>query len=113
MSYETSASSGSTNTYGSKYSPYQDQTDYEKIYKKTTAESRIQEGEKLAREAWEYGVVGIFTVGILFGPWAIMKSLKAKKKRVNATAGFVTGIIAIIVNVCILGYVGFLFSVVA
>lgn len=109
MTYD--ASTGNHNPYGSRYSPYQDQTNYEKIYKKTTAESRIQEGEKLAREAWEYGLVGIFTVGLLFGPWAIMKAVKAKKKRVNAAAGFVTGILAIISNICILSYIAFLFSI--
>jgi hypothetical protein len=110
MSYDASSTS-SNSPYGSKYSPYQNQNPYDKIYKKSTKEDRIQEAEKMAREAWEYGIVGIFTVGLLFGPWAIIKAIKARKMRANATAGFVTGALAIIANICVLGYVAFLFSI--
>lgn len=98
--------------YGSKYSPYADQTSFDKIYHKQGPSPLLLEGEKLAHEAVIYGVVGIFTFGILFGPWAIMKAAKAKKCRVNATAGLITGIIAILVNLSVLSYLGFLVSVV-
>lgn len=101
----------SSDPYGSKYSPYQNQTPYDQIYKKTTKEDRSKEAEKLAREALSYGVVGIFTLGLLFGPWAIVKAVKARKMRGNSTAGFITGILAIIVNISIISYVAFLFTV--
>ena len=111
MSYDTSGTQHNPDTYGSKYSPYQNQNPYDKIYSKTTKESHLQEAEKLAREAWEYGIVGIFTFGVLFGPWAIIKAMKATKMRANATAGFVTGGIAIIANIAVLSYIAFLISI--
>lgn len=111
MGYEASDSELSRNAYGSKYSPYQNQTPYDKIYKKTTKESRIQEAEALARESWEYGVVGIFTIGVIFGPWAIIKAIRATRLGAGAAAGFITGAVAIIANIAIISYIVFLFSI--
>lgn len=107
----SSNSPGSPSPYGSKYSPYQDQTSYDKIYKKAAPVSRTQEGERLAREAWEYGLVGIFTLGLLFGPWAIYKAYKATRLRVSAIVGFIMGSMAIMANLAVIYYIVFLFSI--
>jgi hypothetical protein len=112
MSSDHFGSNSDPSIYGSKFSPYKDQTSFDKIYHKKGPSARTREGEILAHDALVYGVVGIFTFGLLLGPWAIVKALKAKRCRVNATPGFIAGILAIGANISILSYLGFLFSTV-
>lgn len=108
MSSDRFGSNSDPSIYGSKFSPYKDQTSFDKIYHKKGTSPKTQEGERLAQDALVYGVVGIFTFGLLFGPWAIAKAIKAKKCRVNATPGFIAGILAIGANISILSYLVFL-----
>lgn len=112
MSLESYGSNSDPSIYGSKFSPYKDQTSFDKIYHKKGPSPKTQEGERLAQEALIYGVVGIFTFGLLLGPWAIVKAVKAKRCRVNATPGFIAGILAIIANLSILSYLAFLIDIV-
>ncbi len=60
---------------------------------------------KEATEALTYGIIGLFCFGIVLGPVAISKALKAKKMIAmnpqlagsgKATAGLVLGIIALV-----------------
>lgn len=51
------------------------------------------EGPKLAKQSWIYGLVGFFIFGIILGPVAIHKARKAKALGADATLGFVLGII--------------------
>lgn len=51
------------------------------------------EGPKLAKQSWIYGLVGFFVLGLVFGPIAIHKSRQAKALGTEATLGFVLGII--------------------
>lgn len=68
--------------------------------------TRLQ-GEKYAQTSLIFGIVGLFLLGIVFGPLAIVNANKAEKLHVAATGGKVLGWIDTILSV--LGIVIFLF----
>jgi uncharacterized Tic20 family protein len=58
-----------------------------------------QEGEKAARISLILGIVGLFVLGIVLGPLAIMQSKKAERLGHKATAGMILGWVATILSV--------------
>lgn len=62
------------------------------------------EGEKAGRVSLILGIVGLFVLGIVLGPLAIMQSRKAERLGHKATAGMVLGWIATIGGVIWLVY---------
>ncbi|MET1034997.1 MAG: hypothetical protein ABWX68_07180 [Arthrobacter sp.] len=69
------------------------------------------EGQKAAQASLILGIVGIFILGIVLGPLAIVKAKSAERRNVPATAGKVLGWIATIFG--ILGLIWFIFVVIA
>ena len=69
------------------------------------------EGQKAAQASLIFGIVGIFILGIVFGPLAIVKAKFAEQRNVPATAGKVLGWISTIFG--ILGLIWFVFVVIA
>lgn len=55
-----------------------------------------EEGAKHAQLALLFGVLGLFFVGIVFGPLAIVQAKKAERLGISATAGKVLGWISLI-----------------
>jgi hypothetical protein len=53
------------------------------------------EGQKLAKESWILGLVGLFILGIVLGGIGLYKAFKAQALGSNATAGFVLSSLAI------------------
>lgn len=53
------------------------------------------EGEKLAKESWILGLVGLFVFGIILGGVGLYKAFKAQALGSNATAGFILSSLAI------------------
>lgn len=53
------------------------------------------DGARHARDALLFGIVGIFVLGILFGPLALSQAKKAEAYGADATAGKVLGWVAI------------------
>lgn len=53
------------------------------------------EGEKLAKESWILGLVGLFILGIVLGGIGLYKAFKAQALGANATAGFILSSLAI------------------
>lgn len=53
------------------------------------------EGEKLAKESWILGLVGLFILGVLLGGIGLYKAFKAQALGANATAGFILSSLAI------------------
>ena len=56
------------------------------------------EGAKLAKQSWIYALVGFFLFGIILGPVAIFKAVKAKGMGADATLGMVFGIITTVLS---------------
>ncbi len=54
------------------------------------------EGAKAAQTSLVFGIVGLFALGIVFGPLAILQARKAERLNTNATAGKVLGWISAI-----------------
>jgi uncharacterized membrane protein YidH (DUF202 family) len=57
------------------------------------------EGEKAARTSLILGIIGLFVLGIVLGPLAIMQAKKAERLGSKATAGMVLGWIAAVLSV--------------
>jgi hypothetical protein len=54
------------------------------------------EGSKAAQTSLIFGIVGLFVLGIVFGPLAILQAKKAERLNTPATAGKVLGWISTI-----------------
>ncbi len=54
------------------------------------------EGTKAAQASLVFGIVGLFVLGIVFGPLAILQARKAERLNTQATAGKVLGWISTI-----------------
>lgn len=69
------------------------------------------EADKAAQMSLIFGILGLFIVGIVFGPLAIWQASKAEKLHKPATAGKVLGWIGLILG--ILWVIGIIFWFVA
>lgn len=76
-----------------------------------TMQSReMFDGQKAAQTSLIFGIIGLFLLGIVFGPLAIVNAKKAEKLNIPATGGKVLGwidtifgIIGIIVFIVMIG----------
>ncbi|MHA7261588.1 hypothetical protein ACX80W_00145 [Arthrobacter sp. TMN-37] len=57
---------------------------------------RTVEGSKAAQASLIFGIVGLFVLGIVFGPLALLQARKAERLNTSATAGKVLGWISTI-----------------
>ncbi|MBJ2120151.1 DUF4190 domain-containing protein [Arthrobacter sp. MSA 4-2] len=64
-----------------------------------TNPAQPNEGEKAARTSLILGIIGLFVLGIVLGPLAIMQAKKAERLGSKATAGMVLGWIAAVLSV--------------
>ena len=65
----------------------------------TTHGLEREAGAKAKREALLFGVVGLFFLGIVCGPLALMRAKKAQSLGVKATAGTVLGWIDLVFGI--------------
>ncbi|WP_139006186.1 hypothetical protein [Arthrobacter crystallopoietes] len=76
-----------------------------------TMQSReMFEGQKAAQSSLIFGLVGLFFLGVVFGPLAIINAKKAERLNIPATAGKVLGwidtifgVIGIIIFIVVIG----------
>jgi uncharacterized Tic20 family protein len=69
------------------------------------SEARIQ-GEKHAQNSLVFGIVGLFVLGVVLGPLALVQAKKAEELHVSATAGKVLGWVDTICGaLAILGFI--------
>lgn len=59
----------------------------------------VNEGAKLAKQSWIFGLIGFFIFGIILGPIAIYKATQAKAMGSSATLGLTLGIIDTVFSV--------------
>ncbi|QOT19657.1 hypothetical protein [Paenarthrobacter sp. YJN-5] len=69
------------------------------------------EGKKASDTALIFGIIGLFILGLVFGPLAIINANKAERMGHPATAGKVLGWISTILSA--MGLVAFLFVIIA
>lgn len=54
------------------------------------------EAEKIAKQSWILGLVGLFVFGIILGTIGLIKAFKAQSLGANATAGFILSSLSIV-----------------
>jgi uncharacterized Tic20 family protein len=72
-----------------------------------------EEGSKAAQLSLIFGIVGLFVLGLLFGPLAILQAKKAERHNTPATAGKVLGWISTILSVVLIVLLVIFFGAVA
>ncbi|MFD1214000.1 hypothetical protein ACFQ36_18345 [Arthrobacter sp. GCM10027362] len=86
-------------------SQYQQQTPPQPYPMQMMQSPEMMQGQKHAQTSLIFGILGLFVLGIVFGPLAISQANKAERLHQAATAGKVLGWISLIFG--ILGLVWF------